>query len=100
MVALNASSRETVVGLALGVSGVVLLAGFDPARMHPGAFLAVMVALGAALSYAIASTYTKAAREVDASSNAHGSMWAALMFILAAVPFFPANAPADVHVIG
>lgn len=93
-------ARKTVVGLVLGVAGVMLLVGFDPATLEPGATLAVIASLCAALSYGVATTYTKAARKVDPFDNAHGSMWAALLLILPAVPFFPAHAPADVGVMG
>jgi len=78
-----------VTGLALGVIGVALLAGFDTVMMEPGATIALFAALGASFSYAIASNYAKSAPSVDPFANAHGSMWAATLLLAPAVPFFP-----------
>jgi drug/metabolite transporter (DMT)-like permease len=46
------------------------------------------------------STYAKAARQGDAFNNAHGSMWAATLLVLPAVPFFPAGGAATPGVLG
>ena len=83
---------KALLGLALGVAGVALLVGFDPASLRPGAPLAIALGLGAAFSYGIATNYAKSARKVDAFANAHGSMWAATLLIAPAVPFAPASA--------
>jgi drug/metabolite transporter (DMT)-like permease len=92
-------ARSTVAGLALGVVGVALLVRFDRTVLQPGAALAVVAVLGAALSYGVASIYAKAARKVDPFSNAHGSMWAATLLIAPAVPFFPATTSASMGVM-
>jgi drug/metabolite transporter (DMT)-like permease len=75
-------------GLALGVLGVVMLVGFDPTPLRQGAPAAIVLGLGAAFSYGIATNYAKAAKKVEPFANAHGSMWAATLLIAPAVPFF------------
>ena len=83
-----------VVGLVLGVSGVVLLLGFDPSTLHAGAPQAIALALAASLSYGIATNYAKSAKKVEPFANAHGSMWAATLLIAPVLPFaHPAAAP-------
>jgi drug/metabolite transporter (DMT)-like permease len=42
--------------------------------------------------------YSKAAKSVDAFSNAHGSMWAATLWLMPATPFFPMHAVPGVWV--
>ncbi|MEH6471138.1 MAG: DMT family transporter [Halopseudomonas sp.] len=85
----QALNFKTVLGLLLGVLGVAILVGFDAVVMRPGGELAIVAALGAALCYGIASTYARSAKSVDAFSNAHGSMWAAALLIIPALPFYP-----------
>jgi drug/metabolite transporter (DMT)-like permease len=80
---------RTLLGLVLGVAGVSLLVGYDRAVLQPGAGFAIAAALGAALCYAIASNYAKSARAVEPVANAHGSMWAASLWLLPVLPFFP-----------
>ena len=81
-----------LLGLALGVSGVALLVGYDPATLRSGAPLAIALGLAAALSYGIATNYAKSAKKVEPFANAHGSMWGATLLIAPAVPFAPAPA--------
>lgn len=83
---------KKLAGLALGIIGVSVLVGLDKISLQPGAGVAIICALGAAFSYGIATTYAKSAKKVDPFSNAHGSMWAATLIILPAVPFFPSHA--------
>lgn len=80
---------KTVSGLILGTCGVALLVGFDAVASKPGAGLAIAAALVAALSYSVASTYSKAARQVEPFANAHGSMWGATLVAIPALFFFP-----------
>jgi len=80
---------KTLLGLVLGICGVAILVGFDAVVVHPGAELAIVAALGAALCYGIASTYARSAKTVEAFANAHGSMWAATLLMLPVLPFFP-----------
>ena len=87
-------SPKTFAGLCLGVLGVTLLVGLDPAMLAPGATLAAAAALGAAFCYGIASLYAKQARSVEPLANAHGSMWAAALWLLPPAFFFmPATLP-------
>jgi len=88
----SAITARTGLGLVLGTAGVALLVGFDDVSTRPGAALAVAAALAAALCYGIASLYAKSAKSVDPFANAHGTMWAATLFVLPALPFFPAQA--------
>jgi drug/metabolite transporter (DMT)-like permease len=80
---------KAALGLGLGVAGVALLVGLDRAMLQPGAELAAAAALGAALCYGVASLYAKQARAVEPLANAHGSMWAATLWLLPASFFFP-----------
>jgi drug/metabolite transporter (DMT)-like permease len=76
-------------GLALGVLGVAVLVGLDTQNLTPAAGLAIAAGLLAAFCYGLASTYAKQAKSVDGFSNAHGSLWASILFILPAAPVFP-----------
>jgi drug/metabolite transporter (DMT)-like permease len=84
----TALSARASLGLALGVLGVAMLVGFDPATLRVGAPLAIILGLAAAFSYGIATQYAKAAKKVEPFANAHGSMWAATFLIAPTVPFF------------
>jgi drug/metabolite transporter (DMT)-like permease len=84
---------RTVLGLVLGTLGVALLVGFDHVSSRPGAGIAVVAALAAALSYGIASQYARSARSVDPFANAHGTMWASAVMVLPVLPFFPMSGP-------
>ena len=81
--------RRTLAGLALGVAGVGLLVGFDRVALQPGAGAAIAASLAAALCYAVASNYTKAAKTVEPFANAHGSMWAASLLMAPVLLAFP-----------
>ena len=82
-------SPKTAVGLLLGVVGVAVLVGLDAGGLTSQVWLAAGGALLAAGCYAVAALYSKAAKSVDAFSNAHGSMWAATLLMAPATPFFP-----------
>ena len=85
----QAIALRKVMGLVMGTCGVALLVGFDAVATRPGAGLAIAAALVAALSYSVASTYSRLARTVEPFANAHGSMWAATIVALPALAFFP-----------
>ena len=85
----QAIGARTGLGLVLGTAGVALLVGFDHVSSRPGAGIALAAALAAAFSYSVASTYTKTAKSVEPFANAHGSMWAATLLVIPALPFFP-----------
>jgi len=76
-------------GLALGMLGVAILVGLDTQNLSPAAGLAIAAGLLAAVCYGMASAYAKQAKSVDGFSNAHGSLWASVLFIVPAAPFFP-----------
>lgn len=80
---------RTALGLGLGVAGVGLIVGFDHWAAQPGAGTAIAAALLATACYGIATTYARNATHVDSFSNAHGSMWAASLVIVPALPFAP-----------
>lgn len=80
---------KVALGLVLGIAGVVLLVGFDRAMLQPRAGLAIAAVLAAALCYGIASLYAKQARAVEPLANAHGSMWAATLWLLPPSFLFP-----------
>ena len=90
---------RTLAGLALGITGVGLLVGFDRVALQPGAGLAIAASLAAALCYAVASNYTKAAKAVEPFANAHGSMWAASLLTLPALLAFPPSAAPTMGIV-
>ncbi|PVZ70349.1 DMT family transporter [Pelagibaculum spongiae] len=86
---------KTALGLLLGVVGVAVLVGFD-ASVGWSDSLAVMASLAAALCYGIASNFVQhnqaeGAKPIEPFANAHGSMWAASLWLLPFIPFAPAN---------
>jgi drug/metabolite transporter (DMT)-like permease len=91
---------RTALGLLCGTAGVALLVGFDSVAARPGAGVAVTAALLAALSYSIASLYAKSAKSVEPFANAHGSMWAAALFVVPVLPFFPQPGEPTLGVMG
>ncbi|WP_295996151.1 DMT family transporter [Rugamonas sp.] len=93
-------SGRVLLGLALGTCGVALLVGFDHVSARPGAALAIAAALFASFNYGVASTYAKSAKKIDPFANAHGSMWAAALMVLPALPFFPAPGVPTIGIMG
>lgn len=85
----TALTRRALAGMALGLAGVAMLVGFDPAALRAGTFAAVAMALGGSLSYGIATTYARTARKIEPFANAHGSMVAAALMLAPALPFAP-----------
>ena len=73
---------KLALGLILGVSGVAVLVGFDAVLLQPGAAVAVAAAAGAACCYGLATHYTRRVGAVEPFANAHGSMWAAFLWLL------------------
>lgn len=82
-------SGRSLAGLALGVTGVAMLVGFDPSTLRAGAPLAIALALGASFSYGIATHYAKSARKVEPFANAHGSMWGATLLVAPLLAYAP-----------
>ncbi|WP_281649162.1 DMT family transporter [Parendozoicomonas sp. Alg238-R29] len=84
-------SIRSSMGLICGTAGVILLVGLDQVSFQEGAPLAIMAALGAALSYGVASIYARSVTNVSPFDNAHGSMWAATLLVIPLIPFSPTN---------
>lgn len=82
-------------GLALGILGVAVLAGWSPLTLDRVALLSIAASLGGAASYGLASVYTKArVRGASALGMATGSQLAAALLLTPLVPFtWPAAAP-------
>lgn len=89
----------TLFGLLLGVAGVGMVVGLGHMTHQPGAPLAIAAALLAPFLYGVASHYARTAKAVDGFSNAYGSMWAAALFIMPALPFASPQAPVDASIV-
>ncbi len=87
----NQLSFKSLSGLLAGLSGVMILVGFDPVILHEDASNAIIAALLAAFLYSVASTYAQTAKSVEAFNNAHGSMWGASLVVLPLLIFTPAT---------
>lgn len=75
-------------GLALGVTGVILLMGLDPAMLQPGSGQVLALVLLAPFCYALASHYARSAgHALTPYAHAHGSMWAATLLLGPLLPF-------------
>lgn len=70
------------VGMGTGLLGVVVLVGQAALTLPPGGGLAIAAGLIATLCYGIATHYTQFAPEVAPFANAHGSMWAATVWVM------------------
>ncbi|MGC2167294.1 MAG: DMT family transporter [Gallionella sp.] len=92
-------SRRTAFGLALGVAGVGTIVGLDHWATQPGAGTAVAAALLATVCYGIATTYARHTTHVDSYSNAHGSMWAASLFVVPMLPFASTSATPGIDIV-
>jgi drug/metabolite transporter (DMT)-like permease len=92
-------TKRSMLGLGLGIIGVALVVGLDRVSTQPGAGSAIAAGLLAALCFGLATNYAKTAKHVDSFSNAHGSMWAAALFIAPAMPFASPYASPSVGVI-
>jgi len=79
-------------GLLLGVAGVALLLGVEPAALQAGAGWAIAATLAATGCYGLASNYARVAPTQGALANAHGSMWTAVLWVLPALLLVPAPA--------
>ncbi|MCF2922735.1 DMT family transporter [Pseudoalteromonas sp. APAL1] len=84
-------TKSMLLGLLLGLTGVAILVGQNSLTIDSQAITAIVAALCASLSYAIASHYTKHAPKLSAFDNAHGSMWAASIMVLPLIFIIPAR---------
>ncbi len=92
-------SRRTVLGLGLGIIGVALIVGLDHVAAQPGAGVAIVAVFLATFCYGIATNYAKKVTDMDSFSNAHGSMWAACLFIVPTLPFASIATTPDLGVV-
>jgi drug/metabolite transporter (DMT)-like permease len=83
-------SPRAALGMVLGVAGVTLLLGVDPAALQAGAGWATAAPRGAPGCYGLASNYARVAPTQGPLANAHGSMWAAVLWVLPLLPWLPA----------
>ncbi len=80
-------TARVAAGLLLGVAGVALLMGLDPAMLRPGSGVVLACVLLAPFCYAIASHYAKSAgAALSPYAHAHGSMWAATLLLWPVLP--------------
>lgn len=81
-----------VAGLLLGIAGVALLIGWNPAALEPPPLRAIVAVLVAALLYAIAGVYTRVrAQGIPPMATAAGSQLGSALLVL---PFVAAVPPA------
>lgn len=85
-------NSHAILGMILGILGVAVLVGWDAAKIGEESILPITASLMAACSYGIATNYTKNAPQVPAFNNAHGSMWAATIWVLPLLPLIPMRA--------
>ena len=84
---------RVVFGLLLGVAGVGLLLGVEPAALQAGAWPAIAATLAATCCYGIASNYARVVSTPGPLANAHGSMWAAVLWVVPLLAFMPPPVP-------
>ncbi|MDN3612310.1 DMT family transporter [Vibrio ostreicida] len=80
---------KAIIGMLLGVSGVVVLVGWDAANIGLSAALPIAASIMAACSYGVATNYTRSAPKIASFENAHGNMWAAVLWVLPLLPLIP-----------
>lgn len=85
-------SAKAILGMMIGTGGVAVLVGLNSSTIGNEAIFPIGASLMASFSYGIATNYTKNARQVPAFDNAHGSMWAAVIWVLPLLPFLPIRA--------
>jgi drug/metabolite transporter (DMT)-like permease len=87
-------------GLLLGVIGVVILFGDALLGLETDTLWAMSLGLMAAFCYGIASNYAKTTKSMDSFDQAHGSMWAAAIFLIPTLPFIPMRAePTTISIV-
>lgn len=85
-------TKKAILGMVIGITGVAVLVGWSALKIGEEAILPIIASLLAACSYGIATNYTKNAPQIPAFNNAHGSMWAAVIWVLPLLPFLPMRA--------
>lgn len=82
-------TKHATAGLVLGVIGVMILVGWDAAKLGSESILPITAGIMAAVCYGIASNYTRTAPQISSFDNAHGNMWAAALIVLPLVFLIP-----------
>ncbi|MFZ5574874.1 MAG: DMT family transporter [Pseudomonadota bacterium] len=82
-------TARALTGMGFGVIGVGVLAGIETLTLPGGGILALATGLAAPLFYGVATLYTRSARSAGPSENAHGSMWAASLWLAPLALFAP-----------
>lgn len=77
-----------MLGLALGISGVGVLVGFDPSMLNDGAGLAALAAIGATMFYSASAIYVQRNPVTDPLMTALGCMLVSTIAVTPAAPFF------------
>ncbi|WP_428775128.1 DMT family transporter [Vibrio sp.] len=85
-------TRKALLGLLIGITGVAVIVGLDPSLLTRESILPIAAATGAACCYGIATNYTKLAPSMSSFDSAHGSMWAATIWILPLLALVPMRA--------
>lgn len=92
----NRPTGSALAGLALGITGVGVLVGFDPAMLNDGAALAALAAVGATMFYSASAIYVQRNPVTDPLMTALGCMLVSTIAITPAAPFFmPTELPAS-----
>lgn len=78
----------TLAGLALGVAGVALLMGLDPAMLAPGAPMAALAALAATFCYSVATLVVQRSHAADPLATALGCMLVSTLAVAPVTPFY------------
>ena len=87
-------------GMALGLTGVVVLVGWQPEPLDTATALAIAACLAAALCYGLAGVYTKRRMQgVSSNALACGSQLAAAILLVPVVPFTSVPGPVTGWVI-
>ena len=84
---------KATIGLIVGMLGVFTLVGQQVLYLGEPGLWAIFSCLLAAAMYGFSANYTKVAPAVEPFENAHGSMWAAVIFVLPLIPFIPIRDP-------
>ncbi len=92
-------SPTAILGLALGISGVGVLVGFDPSMLNDGAVLAAAAAVGATMCYSASAIYVQRNPVTDPLMTALGCMLISSFAVSPAMPFFLPDAMPSMLVI-
>ncbi|USD67934.1 DMT family transporter [Vibrio sp. SCSIO 43136] len=83
---------KSLLGMAFGICGVTILVGPDFSGSETANLLPLVAGALAAGCYGLATNYTKIAPNISSFNNAHGSMWAATIWLLPLLAIIPMRA--------